>query len=175
LKTKLYITDEGFGPLVRQSAVLQELQQLIPELKVLIQTQKHIEDAKRIIPGLEYQNKFNNILWHKTEKGTPDRESIEAYYKGYDQLSEDFITKELSENNLFDFVISDFVYEAFEIAKCNNIPSFGIAHFTWDWFFSKFYPPSISHDVFKKLPERKANQIDDLLPQNWKITTQDVV
>jgi transposase len=36
-------------------------------------------------------------------------------------------------------------------------------------------PQEWLHDVFKKLPERKANQIDDLLPQNWKITTQDVV
>jgi hypothetical protein len=73
LKTKLYITDEGFGPLVRQSAVFKELSFLIPSLEVLIQTQRHIEDAKRIIPGIEYQNKFNNIIWHKTDKGTPDR------------------------------------------------------------------------------------------------------
>jgi transposase len=31
------------------------------------------------------------------------------------------------------------------------------------------------HDVCKKLQERKAHQMDDLLPQNWKVTTQDVV
>jgi transposase len=36
-------------------------------------------------------------------------------------------------------------------------------------------PQEWLHDVFKKLAERKANQIDDLLPQNWKVTTQDVV
>lgn len=154
MKTKLYITDEGFGPLVRQSAVLQEMHKLIPSLNVLIQTQRHIEDAKRIIPGIAYQNKFNNIIWHKTEEGTPDRMKIEEYYKDYNQLSEDFIKKEIDENNQFDFVISDFVYEAFEIAKIKKKPSFGIAHFTWDWFFSKFYPPAINHDVIYKMMER---------------------
>ena len=75
MKTKLYITDEGFGPLVRQSAVLKELKLLMPTLKVLIQSQRHIEDAKRIIPGMEYQNKFNNIIWHKTDKGTRLRQA----------------------------------------------------------------------------------------------------
>jgi uncharacterized protein (TIGR00661 family) len=154
LKTKLYITDEGFGPLVRQSAVFKELSSLIPSLDVLIQTQRHIEDAKRIIPGIEYQNKFNNIIWHKTDKGTPDREKIEEYYKGYNQLSDEYILKELEENNQVDFIISDFVYEAFEIANKINIPSFGIAHFTWDWFFSKFYPPAINHDVIYKMMKR---------------------
>ncbi len=161
MKTKLYITDEGFGPLVRQSAVLKELALLIPSLKVLIQSQRHIEDAKRIIPGFEYHNKFNNILWHKTERGTPDREKIEKYYNGYNQLSNEYIVKELEENNQVDFIISDFVYEAFEIAKKMNIPSFGIAHFTWDWFFSQFYPPAINHEVIYKMMER-ANMADIL-------------
>jgi hypothetical protein len=36
-------------------------------------------------------------------------------------------------------------------------------------------PQEWLHDVFKKLLERKANNIDDLLPQNWKVLTQDVV
>jgi hypothetical protein len=36
-------------------------------------------------------------------------------------------------------------------------------------------PQEWLHDVCKKLPERKAHQMDDLLPQNRKVTTQDVV
>jgi transposase len=39
----------------------------------------------------------------------------------------------------------------------------------------KMNPQEWLHDVFKKLPERKANHMDDLLPQNWKVLTQDVV
>jgi hypothetical protein len=31
------------------------------------------------------------------------------------------------------------------------------------------------HNVCKKLSERKAYQMEDLLSQNWKVTTQDVV
>jgi uncharacterized protein (TIGR00661 family) len=68
---------------------------------------------------------------------------------------------ELAEQPKIDFILSDFVYEAFEIAQKMNIPSFGIAHFTWDWFFSQFYPPAINHEVIYKMMER-ANMADIL-------------
>ena len=38
----------------------------------------------------------------------------------------------------FDFIISDCVPEAFDLSKDFNIPSFGISHFTWDWYFEEF-------------------------------------
>ena len=37
----------------------------------------------------------------------------------------------------FDIIISDLVPEAFKLAKILNIPSYGIARFSWDWFFFK--------------------------------------
>ncbi len=161
MKTKLYITDEGFGPLVRQSAVFKELSFLIPSLEVLIQTERHFNDAKRIFPNVTYQEKFNNILWHKTENGTPDTEKIKAYYAQYNDLSKVFVEQETESLNHIDFIVSDFVYEAFEVAKIKKIPSFGIAHFTWDWFFSQFYPPVINHDVIYSM--MKQAKMADIL------------
>ena len=38
----------------------------------------------------------------------------------------------------YDFLISDFVYEAFEIGNLSSIPTFGVAHFTWDWFLASY-------------------------------------
>ena len=50
-----------------------------------------------------------------------------------------------------ELIISDFVYEAFGIAKKNKIPSFGVCHFPWDWFLSKLYPSKIPRKVFKNM------------------------
>ena len=47
----------------------------------------------------------------------------------------------------FDIIISDLVPEAFLLAKILKIPSYGIARFTWDWFFY--------NSEIKKLKETK--------------------
>jgi uncharacterized protein (TIGR00661 family) len=149
MQGKLYITDEGFGPIVRQSAIIEELKLIKPELKMILQTQKHLSQAKTMIPDLVYREKFNNILWHKLPDGTPNAEGIRSYYKTYQQLSDEYIQEEINECNV-DFILSDFVFEAFEIAQKLKKPAFGVAHFTWDWFFNKFYPPVISQDLIMK-------------------------
>ena len=153
MKSKIYITDEGFGPIVRQRAIIEELIKLLPNLKVELQLDRHYKDAKRIIPGYKYTKKFNNIVWQKNEDGGPNISGISNYYKNYNQIAKEYIQTE-SVNFSSDFIISDFVYEAFEIAKKNNIPSFGTAHFTWDWFFSKLYPPVMDKKVISKMMER---------------------
>ena len=38
----------------------------------------------------------------------------------------------------FDFIISDCVPEAFDLSKKYNVLSFGVSHFTWDWFMKMF-------------------------------------
>ena len=50
------------------------------------------------------------------------------------------------------------IYSLFGTCKLHNINPH-------DWLL----------DVLQKLPERKANNIDDLLPQNWKPDFQGVV
>ena len=62
----------------------------------------------------------------------------------YETRSQKYISEEASSSNCdFDFLISDFVFEVFPIAARFGIPSFGVAHFTWDWFFSKMFPAGV--------------------------------
>ena len=155
--TKIYITDEGFGPIVRQSAIIEELLKLIPDLSVNMQLDRHYEEAKHIIPGISYTRKFNNIVWHKQQDGTPDTEAIRNYYADYESMSDLYIAdQKIITDPHPDFIISDFVYEAFKIAQDYNVPSFGVSHFTWDWFFSKMYPSPLKSSLLRRFMDQAA-------------------
>ena len=71
---------------------------------------------------------------------------IEKYLEKYPNLSKEFIRIEKEEYN-YDFIISDFVPEAFKVSKQNKKPAFGVAHFTWDWFFLNII--NNNHTFFK--------------------------
>ena len=77
--------------------------------------------------------KFNNIEWARQANGSPDLKIISEFFDDYASRSKEFVDGEDVEG--FDFIISDFVYEAFPAAKSNSVPCYGVAHFTWDWFF----------------------------------------
>ena len=147
---KIYLSDEGFGHIVRQSAVVDALRKIEPSIHFTLQTEKHLDTAKRIIPADNYINKFNNIVWHKQPNGSPDIAAIRSQFSNYETVSEKFIADEASDCNS-DFILSDFVYEAFEVAAKKSIPSFGVSHFTWDWFFSKLYPPPLHTDLIYRM------------------------
>ncbi len=149
MNCKIYITDEGFGPIVRQNAIIEELRAINPKIDFVLQLQTHQEQASRIIRNVEIIAKHNLIKWHKKSNGSPDLESITSYYKDYEKRSIDYIKTELNKFGKQDFLISDFVYEAFEIGRLNKIPTFGIAHFTWDWFLGSMQPKPIEKKLEK--------------------------
>lgn len=139
IKGKIYLSDEGFGHIVRQNAIASQINKINPNVLLQVQTHGHLQMAKKLFNNVELIDKYNNITWHKRQDGSPDLNEIESHYSNYINRSELY----LQNDNLkgVDFVLSDFVYEAFLSAEKFNIPSFGVAHFTWDWFFSKLYPP----------------------------------
>jgi spore coat polysaccharide biosynthesis predicted glycosyltransferase SpsG len=67
MKTKIYLSDEGYGHVVRQRAILEELQKLDDSLDSTIQTKVHIQFAASNIPANSFIDKFNKIKWHKKE------------------------------------------------------------------------------------------------------------
>ncbi|MEN9640781.1 MAG: hypothetical protein RLZZ262_2650 [Bacteroidota bacterium] len=155
-RCKVYLSDEGFGHIVRQRAVVEELMRALPSTRVTVQTKVQAETARRYIANADFIEKFNNILWDKQPSGSPDLVGIADRFSTYLQTSNDYIKSELTDFD-YDFVISDFVYEAFEVAAFKKVPAFGVAHFTWDWFFCKLYPPPLHTDVvrhFMKLAEQ---------------------
>jgi hypothetical protein len=147
VKCRVFLTDEGYGPLVRFAAILLRLREVLPELEVEIQTCNHVEALPGIVAGVTARKRHNMICWHKRSDGSPDLDAIRQYYASYEVKSRDFVSSHVESDDKPDFIISDFVYEAFEIAHLQGIPSFGIAHFTWDWFFSKLYPNPIPYSL----------------------------
>ena len=155
MKGKVYISDEGFGPVVRQNAIINELTRLNSLLDITVQTETHLEQVRLLMPHVKTISKFNNISWAKAPNGTPDIKAIQDLFQHYEQRSKLYVASELLENNA-DFIVSDFVYEAFEVGAKMKIPSFGVAHFTWDWFFSKLYPPPIQTSVLDRFFKQAA-------------------
>lgn len=149
MHARIYLSDEGYGHIVRQRAILEVLQKLRPELTATVQSHTHIDAAARMMPGVALIDKFNNIRWDKQPNGSPDTRAISERFADYEEVSDRFIREELLHDHP-DFIISDFVYEAFAIGQNNGIPAFGVAHFTWDWFFSKLYPPPITTPVMTR-------------------------
>jgi uncharacterized protein (TIGR00661 family) len=145
---KVFLSDEGFGHIVRQRAVVEVLRESVPELKLTLQTQTHSEAAGQYIPGATLIKRFNNIQWDKQPNGSPDLVKIAHRYESYIEQSNQFIEEE-RDNFKYDALLSDFVYEAFPLGKQMGVKTFGVAHFTWDWFFSKLYPPPVHTDVIR--------------------------
>ena len=151
MKCKVFLSDEGYGHIVRQQAVINELQKLSNNnISFTIQTKNHFDVAKRLIKVDEYISRFNNITWSKSKTGSPNLPLIEKFYFDYIKNSDNYISEELIDFK-HDFLISDFVYEPFYIGKKLSKPTFGICHFTWDWFFSKLYPPPLDKKTITHL------------------------
>jgi uncharacterized protein (TIGR00661 family) len=145
---KVYLSDEGFGHIVRQRAILEVLREKVQPLELTLQTQAHIEAAGNYIPGANLIKRFNNIQWDKKPNGSPDLDKIALRYENYIEQSSRFIESECNDFS-YDAILSDFVYEAFPIGKRMGVKTFGVAHFTWDWFFSKLYPPPVHTEVIR--------------------------
>lgn len=159
MRCKVYLSDMGFGHLVRQRAIYEQFQKLMPSISAAVQTGSHAEIARNIFGSAAVIEKFNNIEWARQANGSPDLKVIKEFFENYACCSNEFIAAEELEVEGFDFVISDFVYEAFPAARKHAVPAFGVAHFTWDWFFSKMYPPPVSYQILEQM-QRHAHMAD---------------
>ena len=137
----IFASDEGFGHVVRQEAVIKEILSRIPDARITVHTNMKLAVMKeKLGDRVQYRDVFNNVLTVKTQDGALDRERTLSMFRDYEAKASAWIRRALEDGVDFDFCISDFVPEAFELARLLNRPSFGVAHFTWDWFFSRLNP-----------------------------------
>ena len=151
IKIKVYLSDDGFGHLVRQESVIKRLLQLNPELDITIQNKNKIDVAKQKFGDtVKYIERFNNIETLKLVTGYLDVEGTRTFFENYSENSRKFIELENKEFD-YDMVISDTVAEAHEVARINNVPSFTTFHFEWSWFCDKTFPDlTKTSDLMKK-------------------------
>ena len=125
---KIYLSDEGFGPLIREKEIIKSLTTKDKNLTPIIQTERHFNDINWIIGKDIKKIKKNNLIeWSKNLDGSPNLKNIEKFFLDYQKNSKKFFKEEIKNKNL-KFIISDFSPDAFNIAKKLNIPSYGVAH-----------------------------------------------
>ena len=69
--------------------------------------------------------------------------------------------QECSNDIDYDFFLSDMCPEVFELGNIFKIKSYGVCHFTWDWFFLQTIPLTVPIKILKKWEyfQKKATKI----------------
>ena len=161
-KIAIFISDEGYGHSVRQKAIISEFLKYNPKIEFTIFNNKRLLFLKEYFGNkLNYKYYQNTLHTVKKNNGELDLNKTKKILIEWPKKSSLCIKKLLKEKEKLDFeiIISDLVPEAFLLAKILKIPSYGIARFTWDWFFY--------NSEIKKLKETKL--IKDSLQMSDKI------
>ncbi len=134
----IFISDVGFGHMVRQRQIILELKKKIRNIKITIFHQKNLNVIKKTFnKRINYINNFNNIKLNKTSKGFLDKKKAINDLKRWPKKTEVFLNRNKNKLKKFDFFISDLVPEISYYAQKVNKPCFSICHYTWDWFFNR--------------------------------------
>ena len=141
IKVAIFISDVGFGHMVRQREVIHQLIDKIKNVEITLVNGLQIEILKETLDDkVKYIKRFNNIELLKTKDGYFGREkSIKTLDVWNKNLRSDFTFFKKNFKN-FNFIISDLVPQVFYYAKKLNIKCYGVCHFSWSWYFETVYP-----------------------------------
>ncbi len=161
LKVKIFISDMGWGTLSRECAIINQLQATFKDIKIFVQLKKNKSAYNfffRNKKNIFLKESENLIKWFPNKKGSIDISKTRSYYSNYSNMLKNWLNH--NEKDLdYDFFISDILPEAFLLGSKNQIPTFGVCHYTWDWYFSKFFPSPVPFEIIKNWEkmQRKAS------------------
>ena len=148
MRVCIFISDEGFGHIVRQRAIISEL--LKKKISVRVVSSSNLIILKEKFENkIEYFNSDHIIKTVKDKNGSLSVGPTKKNFKKWFKRKDNWVKNNIKFTNNCDFIISDFVPLAFKLAHIKKIPAYGVCHFTWDWFY-------------KKICNIKNNQILDL-------------
>ena len=133
MKACIFISDEGYGHLVRQRAIIAELIKKKISVKV-VGSHKIIILKEKFGNSIEYIISDNLIKTVKDQNGSLNIKLTKKKFQLWFNKQSLWIKNNIKYAKNCDFIISDFMPSAFELSKILRIPSFGVCHFTWDWF-----------------------------------------
>ena len=87
MKIKIFLSDSGWGPVVRQSAIVNELRKSFSNLEVVVQTNKNSKLINRFFGNVKIINSDNLIKWFHDNNGNIDEIKVSKYYKHYKNKS----------------------------------------------------------------------------------------
>ena len=138
IKVAIFISDEGFGHVVRQRCIIEKLLKKFKKIQITVITSKNILLLNEYFGNsIEYINYNNGIASIKNQNGELNLNATKKVLNNWIKNHKKILLKFEKRFKDFDFIISDCVPEAFLLAKKIGCKSFGICHFTWDWYFEK--------------------------------------
>ncbi|MDC1128469.1 glycosyltransferase [Candidatus Pelagibacter sp.] len=136
LKIAIFISDEGFGHVVRQRSIIIELLRNFKKINITVITSKKILVLNEYFGDRINYIKYNNKIYTaKKNNGDLDVSSSIKIFKNWKKNHYKIFNKFEKKFKNIDLIISDCVPEAFALAKKIGCKSIGISHFTWDWFY----------------------------------------
>ena len=136
----IFISGEGYGHLVRQRALISELLKNKKRIKITVFTSKNINILKKKFKKRISYIKIKRTL--ETSKSIDGKLNIKKTKKNFAlwyKNKDNWIKSNLNSMKNFDLIVSDFMPEVFELANKTGKMAFGMAHFTWDWFYKTLY------------------------------------
>jgi uncharacterized protein (TIGR00661 family) len=167
----IFISDEGYGHTIRQRSIIKKLLISNKFDKIKIFHNKNIHILKESFQNkVIYKKIYNNISTKKNKLGHLDIKKTIKIFKSWKINHKKWLDRMVKENKDTNIIISDFVPEAFKLGEILNINSYGVCHYTWDWFYSKilkggqikkmieynkkakkiFFPPITEKEILKK-------------------------
>jgi L-arabinokinase len=158
-----YVSGHGFGHAVRQTAIVNALQDARPDLRIVIRTSvapwlfdrnvRSRGDVETVARAAEVQSAVVDI--GAVQRGSLEVDVAEtvatvgAFHRDIDTLAE-------AEARVLDsvdarLVVSDIPAVAFLAAARRGVPAIGISNFTWDWIYEDY---AVDHPDARAVVER---------------------
>ena len=193
IKFAIFISDVGFGHMVRQRCIIKEIEKQFKNFEILIINYSNIHIIEETFKEkYKYIKKFNNIKLYKTKSGFFDIKKTNQEFQSW-KFKKNNILKIKNILKNYDIIISDFVPEAFDLAKKLKIKSYGVCHYTWSWFFKEinykkndhlkllkdlelkadkiFFPPFTPENVLKQFSNKKIKKVNFITEKKYKKTS----
>ncbi|HYK89173.1 MAG TPA: hypothetical protein VE398_10405 [Acidobacteriota bacterium] len=139
-----YVTSHGYGHGVRSTDIIRALNQLYPELGILIVSDLPISFFENRLgegPYLVRSGSFDVGMVQLDSIRVDVRETLVKVLRLYDRRNE--LVKQETEflrSNAVGLVVVDIPGMPLESAEILGIPGIAVGNFSWDWIYSAFIP-----------------------------------
>ena len=139
-KIAIFVSDEGYGHIVRQRALISKLLIFRKKIKITIFSGKKISILKNKFNKSVSYKKINKTLGTlKDKNGNLNVLGTKKNFNNWAKNKNKWMATYKKVFEKYDIFISDFMPEVFELSNRLKKKSYGIAHFTWDWFYKRIY------------------------------------
>ena len=130
-----FLSDEGYGHMIRQRAIIQEFLQSNKKYHITIITGNRINDLKEFFMDKVNYFKLHNLIETQKTYGSLNLENTKKMFRNWYLKEKHWKNKIIKNFKKVDLIISDSVPQAFQLKRIYKCLAVNISHFSWDWFY----------------------------------------